>query len=183
MSGSVKHQAEPMCKASSGTAQRPGTARNGPVRTFFTSSRAPAAPAAGRPGSAAGSAGCWAIGAPDRRGIHRHRPGCWAFGGHRAAASPRPFGREPYGRGGCRRTAGPHPAATGAPPSAGGHACKNGPTVPLAPGILSPSKVHRQGARLRRVAAQWRKRHPLSSDLPRRTSAPIEGDGGMSRLP
>jgi hypothetical protein len=62
-----------------------------------------------------------------------------------------------------------------------GHVCKKRTAVPLAPGILSPSKDHRQGARLRRGAARWRKRHPLSSDLPRRTSAPIEGDGGEPR--
>jgi hypothetical protein len=76
----------------------------------------------------------------------------------------------------------PAPAAAGAPPSAGGHACKSGPAVPLAPGILSPSKDHRQGARLRRGAARWRKRHPWSSDLPRRTSAPIEGRQGVEAV-
>jgi len=42
----------------------------------------------------------------------------------------------PGGRGGCRRTAGPPPAVTGAPPSAGGHAARTDGR-PLAPGIPS----------------------------------------------
>jgi hypothetical protein len=93
-----------------------------------------------------------------------------------------PLRGSPAGAAAAAGTLAPHPAATGAPPSAGGRACKSGPAVPLAPGILSPSKDLRQGARLRRGAARWRKRHPLSSDLRRRTSAPIEGNGEVSRL-
>src|SRR6267154_6527201 len=43
------------------------------------------------------------------------------------------------------------------------------------------SKDHRQGARLRRVS-DVAPRHPLSSDLPRCTLAPIEGAGGSRGL-
>jgi hypothetical protein len=141
----------------------------------------PSAPALGRPGSIAGCAGCEH---PARRiGAASHRQPAGVAGSLRSPGGSvaAPFRAGPCGRGGCRWPAGPLPAVTGAPPSAGGRACKSGPAVPLAPGILSPSKDHSQGARLRRGAARWRKRHPLSSDLPRRISAPIEGDGGVSR--
>jgi hypothetical protein len=145
------------------------------VRTFSTASRAPSAPAAGRPGSATGSADC---GHPARR-----------TGAASAVAGQGRWHSAVTGRQRCRALSGGSPAGAAAaagplashPPRpvprhrAGGRACKSGTAVPLAPGILSPSKDHSQGARLRRGASHWRKRHPLSSDLPRRTSAPIKG--------
>ena len=67
----------------------------------------------------------------------------------RAGGMPSPDGREPSGLGAATRSAGPHPQA--------GSSRSNAPTVTatartdravlLAPGILSPRKDHRQGAR------------------------------------
>lgn len=70
---------------------------------------------------------------------------------------------------------------TGAPPSAGGHACKK--RVGRPPRAGHPVTEQRSPSRGAPAArrTRWRKRHPLSSDLPRQTSAPIEGDGGVTR--
>ena len=100
------------------------------VTTFCTrASRAPTAPARDGLGLL-WCAGCWCPGAPDRRGI----PPSPA----RAAGISRSPGGSvaaPFRAGALRarrlpRAAGLHPAVTGAPPSAGGRACKGGPAVP-----------------------------------------------------
>jgi hypothetical protein len=177
MSGSVKHQAEPMCKASSGTAQ------SGPeraVRTFFTVSRAPSAPA---PDGLAPLLVAQAAG--NRRAGSALHPALTGRGGRplrsRGGSSTAPFRAGALRARRLPQVRWPVPRrdrclAIGRWPRP-----QERTAVPLAPGILSPSKDHRQGALAALASCGWRKRHPLSSDLPRRTLAPIEGNGGESR--
>ena len=103
-----------------------------------------------------------------RAGSARHPavadPGWQALGGHRAAALPRPFGREPCRRGGCRRASGQHPAATGAPHTRAG--CDFGtvasantelentlPDVPLVFGAHSAEAREAENPKLQNKAA------------------------------
>jgi|KBSMisStaDraftv2_1062788.scaffolds.fasta_scaffold52708_3 hypothetical protein len=46
---------------------------------------------------------------------------------------------------------------------------------PTAPRIVLPVKITVKGAPSGRVAARWRKRHPLSSDLPRKDHRHLSG--------
>jgi hypothetical protein len=77
------------------------------------------------------------------------------------------------------RAADPHPAATGAPPSPGDHACKSGSAVPSRRAPCHRAKITVKRRACGASLARWRKRHPLSSDLPQRTLAPIEGTGSV----
>ena len=113
---SPRHCADPLnppCQPSVGVGH---DAALEPVRTISTASRAPAAPASGRPGSAPARVPRRPS-APDRRGIHLHRPG---MARHSAVTG---WQRCRVLRAGALRTrrrpraARPNPTAAGAPPS------------------------------------------------------------------
>ena len=182
MSGSVKHQAEPMCKASSGTAHR---VECSPVTTFSTSSRArlrhasagppPAAIAEGRELAGqetvnwAGSTTKPMASTGERRGMSapgasakaapsrvRTLPGAAADAGR---TSPLPPGR-------WWPTVTQHLAPRYAQ-------TRRGPSS--VPGIVSPGKITVKGAPAARRLLRNRK--PLSSDLARQVPGTYREDG------
>jgi hypothetical protein len=71
-----------------------------------------------------------ATGASDRRGILPSPARLLACCGHRAAALPRPSGREPYGRGGCRAPLASTRLDRCSAVARGGCGCKSGLAVP-----------------------------------------------------
>jgi hypothetical protein len=145
------------------------------VRTFSTASRAPAAPAADGLGPLRARK-LWATSAPGRRGSPPSLAELLACCGRGAAALPRPSGREPYGRGGCRAPLASDPPRSVPRPRAGSRNCKSGSAVPSRRASCHRAKITVKGPACG-ASFGWRERHPLSSDLPRRTSAPIEGTG------
>ena len=154
----------------------PHAARSMPVRTFFTASRAPAAPAG--PGS------------PPRRAQARRHPRAGSaqqpttpgWGGEaprrgRGGSVAASFGRWPCGRGGCPAPLAADPPWRAARRLAGWHACRRNRPPPRA---RHPFAAQRSQARaLPPVASHaMTLRVTLASDLPRRNPvAPIEGTG------
>ena len=119
------------------------------VRSFFTDIKGtPFGRASrGRAGSAPGAA-CGRPPPRARRITRRLWRGLLASGGHGVRQRCRVLPDDgPPDTAAAARHLGPHPATSaGRRHAAGDRGCPSGPPVPLAPGILSPSKDHSQGA-------------------------------------
>jgi len=153
----------------------PHAARSMPVRTFFTASRAPAAPAG--PGS------------PPRRAQARRHPRAGSaqqpttpgWGGEaprrgRGGSVAASFGRWPCGRGGCPAPLATNPPWRGARRLAGWHACQRFRPPPRA---RHPVAAQRSQSRALPAVAScgWRSAPLLSVIFHGKTLAPIEGTG------
>jgi len=99
-----------------------------------------------------------------------------AFCGHGAAALPRPFGREPCGRGAAMRPLATIPPSRVARTSRGDHACRSGPPAPRTGHPVAAQRSHAR-AGLRPVARDGASA-TLASDLPRQDLGTCRGDGG-----
>jgi hypothetical protein len=180
MSGSVKHQTKPMCKASSGTGQGQGQR---PVTTFSTASRArppgaPAVPAEPIPGMTRGRGdraergygrrsqadAAQAAGPPPVAGAGSPARCLRACGSARRGQLPPPTGMPPTGR--PTRPAATSPRQRGKPGRA---------RVLQRPRSCNRAKITVKVVRPRFAAALH-----LDGDLVRLESAPIRRTGGES---
>jgi hypothetical protein len=161
-----------------------GRTTDGLLQLSSRLSRAPAAPArAGLGPHSAQTAATWRAG-PGAASRRTGRGG-QALRGHRCGSSAASFGRQPAGRGGCRqaRQARTRPQPGTAVTPWWPRLQKLTARPPRAGHPVTEQRSQSRGAPSGRVACDGASRHPLSSDLPRRTSASIEADGVESRLP